>query len=413
MSKFIFLKSFMINFFAMFLAAAVFIIGMPYNVEGTEKEIAVIGSSRIYDNITSARNAAVAEGLLSAVESVALEMIPRENLRSRFETISAELYGKRLDLTQGYQVLKEVNTGKYYRVLIQTTVSVDKIQTMLKDLGITMPPEALPKTLFLVAEKHADDLSFYYWWHSGTTTPTFEKNAALKTIKQIFRKQGFPIIDHRALFKNEILSDLTVSADLTTTEAITIGQRGGADVVVFGKAIATETPNKMGKDIRTFRGSISLTAVNINTETIIDSTNQTETAASREVRDGSHNALANAGYQAGRILAEKIFTAWSEQAQQTGTLEIRVKGEENILPQLVNFRKALRDMDGITALQTTERSQSNALLSVKYEGSARGLADKILVTPFEDFGVNIYDMTENVINIELLTDPSITESDIN
>lgn len=405
------LKSFLINFAAMLLVAAVFITALPHAVEAAEKKIVVIGSSRIYNNVTNARNSAVAEGLLSAVESATLEMLPKESLKSEFETISNRLYDNRRTFIQDYQVLEEVNTDKYYRVLIRTTISVDKIQTMFNELGITMATRALPKTLFLVAEKHADDLSFDYWWHSRGGT--FEHNTAVKPMKQVFRKQGFPIINHRDLAKDEILSELDLSAGLTAAEATMLGRRTEADIVVFGKAEAAEARNKRGGDTKTFRGNTSLTAVDVNTEAIIATTEQIGTAANRQTRDGSRQALSNVGYRTGKILAEKISKAWHQQAQQSGTLEIRVKGEGDILPKLVSFRKTLRQIEGITALQTTERSRNAAVLSIKYEGSPRGLADKILLTQFDGFGVNISDMMENRINIELLSEQSITESEIN
>jgi hypothetical protein len=398
------LKPSVIRLTALFVLAVLIIPGLPALADAAEKEIAVIGSSRIYDNVTSARNAAVAEGLLSAVESVALERIPEQTLKTDFDLISAKLYENRLDFTQGYQVLKEVNTGEYYRLLIRTTVSVDKIQRMLQDLGIAMAPEALPKTLFLVAEKHADDLSFYYWWQ--TQGQLYAQNAAVKPMKQMLRKQGFPIIDQRELAFDDIFADLELSADITKADAIMLGRRAQADVVIFGKARAAETPNKMGGDIKTFKGRVSVTAVDVQNEAVIQTAEQTETAANRNINDGSRHALSNAGYQVGKILAEKISAAWQQQTQQKGRLEVYVKGEGDILPQLVSFRKALRGMEGVKALQTKERTRSEALLSLNYEGSARSLADKILLTTFEGFGVNIYELTEDRLRIDLLTDQS-------
>ncbi|HMA85324.1 MAG TPA: hypothetical protein VKN73_06455 [Desulfosalsimonadaceae bacterium] len=399
------LKPFVSHLAALIALAVMLIPGLPALADTAEKEIAVIGSSRIYDNVTSARNAAVAEGLLSAVESVALERIPEQTLKTDFDLISAKLYEKRLDFTQGYQVLKEVNTGEYYRLLIRTTVSVAKIQNMLQDLGIAMAPEALPKALFLVAEKHADDLSFYYGWQ--TQGSSFAQNAAVKSIKQVFREKGFPVIDQRDLAFDEIFADLELSAEITKAEAIMLGRRTQADVVIFGKARASETSNKMGGDIKTFKGTVSVTAVDVENEAVIQTIEQTETAADPNVSEGSRHALSNAGYRTGKILSEKISAAWQQQTQQKDRLEVHVKGEGDILPQLVSFRKALRDMEGVKALQTKERSRSEAVLSLNYEGSARSLADRILLTTFDGFGVNIYELTENRLRIDLLTDPAV------
>lgn len=405
------LRPFMQQAAATIVLAAVLITGAPTVAETAEKEITVIGSSRIYDNATRARNAAVAEGLLSAVESVALDMISEQALKTDFDLISTKLYENRQDFTQGYQVLKELNTGKHYRLLIRSTVATDKIQSMLQDLGIAVAPEALPKILFLVAEKHADDLSFYYWWQPRGSL--FTQTAAVKPMQQVFEEKGFPVIDPRELPTEKILDDLNLSADITQPEAIILGRRVQADVVIFGKARAEETPNKMGMDTKAFKGTVSVKAVDVQNETLIQATEQTKTAADQDVSEGSRHALSNTGYQTGKLLVEKISAVWQQQTREKGRLTVHVKGKGNILPQLVSFRKTLLEMEGVKALQTTERSTSKAVLSLNYDGSARSLADKILLTTFDGFGINIYELTEKRIEIDLLTEPSLTESELN
>ncbi|MDZ7833773.1 MAG: hypothetical protein U5L07_18655 [Desulfobacterales bacterium] len=404
------LKPLAIQLAVTLVLAAVLVSGGPAAAESAEKEITVIGSSRIYDNVTSARNTAVAEGLLSAVESVALGMISEQALKTDFDLISTKLYENRQDFTRGYQVLKELNTGKHYRLLIRSTVSTDKIQNMLQDLGIAVAPEALPKILFLVAEKHADDLSFSYWWQ--TRGSQFIQTAAVKPMKQAFKEKGFPVIDEQELPAEQILADLELSAEITQPEAIMLGRRVQADVVILGKARAAETPNKMGMDTKTFKGTVSVKAVDVQNETVIQTAEQTKTAADQNVREGSRHALSNAGYQTGKILVERISAAWQQQTREKGRIEVHVKGKDDILPQLVSFRKTLLAMEGVKALQTTERSTSEATLSLNYDGSARSLADKILLTAFDGFGVNIYELTEKRIAIDLLTGPSLMESDL-
>ena len=81
-------------------------------------------------------------------------------------------------------MLKELNTGKHYQLLIRSTVATDKIQSMLQNLGIAVAPDALPKILFLLAEKYVDDLSFSYWWQ--TRGSQFTQTAAVKPMKQVF-----------------------------------------------------------------------------------------------------------------------------------------------------------------------------------------------------------------------------------
>lgn len=380
--------------------------------EAAGKAVTIIGSSRIYKDVTNARNAAITEGLLSAMEQVTLEMIPQEKLKAEFEAISAGLLENRQDVIAGYQVLEETRTGNHYLILIQVTVSEEKIASIFQDMGISLSPEGLPRILFLVAEKQADAFSFDSWWQDSP--PALKQTAAVASIKKLFRKQGYPLIDPGESAGGDLLpAELELPAELTGEEAITLGRRANADVVVFGSARAKETPNKMGGNIKTFQADVVLTALHVSTSEVFTRIEQSGKAANRDIPQGSRAALAEAGRQAGEILASRISAAWREQARQADTLEIHVKGEGNILEELVRLRQALRRIEGINSLQTRQRSRNEALMDIEYDGSARGLADKIILTTFRGFGVDIYELTENRISIELIAeDQPITETDL-
>ncbi len=386
-----------------------------------DKTVTIIGSSRIYNDVTNARDAAITEGLLSAVEMVTLEMVPQENLKEEFEAISTGIHDNRQEVIQGYQVLEETQTDRYYLMLIQVTVAGDKIASMFEDMGISLSPEGLPRILFLVAEKQAGAFSFDYWWQDSP--PALEQKATVKSIKEIFRKQGYPIIPPREPSDLEssdlepsalVLSgDMELSATLSDEEAVTLGRRANAQVVVFGTAVAKETPNRMGGNIKTFQADVALTALNVSTGEVIARVEQHGKAANRDIRSGSRSALAEAGRQAGKILTGRISAAWRQQAREADTLEIHVTGEGNILQELVRLRQALRRIEGVNGLQTRERSRNEALMNIQYEGNARGLADKIILTTFKGFGVDIYELTKNRIRIKLIAeDQPITETDL-
>lgn len=416
MADYVRLNAILKQIVAVCLLAALGTGASPAAAEAADKTVTIIGSSRIYNDVTNARDAAITEGLLSAVEMVTLEMVPQENLKAEFEAISTGIHENRQEVIQGYQVLEETQTGRYYLMLIQATVSEDKIASMLQDMGISLSPEGLPRILFLVAEKQAGAFSFDYWWQDSP--PALKQRAALQSIKEVFRKQGYPVVDSPELSsleapKPDLPGDMELSATLSDEEAVILGRRANADVVVFGLARAKESPNKMGGGIKTFKADLALTALNVSTGEVITRVEQTGKAANRDIRRGSRSALAEAGLQGGKIIASRISAAWRQQARQADTLEIHVKGEGNILQELVRLRQALRSIEGITGLQTRGRSRNEALMNIQYEGSARRLADKIILTSFKGFGVDIYELTDNRISIRLIAeDQPITESDL-
>jgi hypothetical protein len=398
---------------AAWLTAAILCIAAPALVSpaaASERQVSVIGSSRIYQDVSSARNAAIAEGLLSAVERVALQMMPAESLKQNFEGISRILYDNRQDCILGYQVLKEISTGDHYRLLIRAAISEDKIETLLSEAGVSLRPEGMPRILLLLAEKHADDLHYRYWWQPRPVSAA-QGNAA-RTLRQIFREKGFPLAAVRELPAAEIAAGIEAGPELTQAEAAAMARRADVDIAVFGKARAEETQNKMGGDIRTFAAKVSLSAVEAETETVLETVEKAGQAAGREIRAGSRDALAQAASRAGEVLAERIAEAWRQKARQAGPLEVHVKGDGDILKPLVRLRSALRRTEGVKDLQTRQRRRSEAVLVLTYEGRARELADKIILNTFEGFGVDIYKISPERIHIELITDPPITETDL-
>jgi hypothetical protein len=407
------LKFRLIQIAALCLAGAVLTVAAAAGAAAAERKVTVIGSSRIYDDVSNARNAAIAEGLLSAVEIVALDVISHQRLKANFDVLSRQIQENRQAFTLGYQVLKEVNAGDHYRLLIRSTVSTDKIQAMLEEAGIGASAEKLPRILLLVAEKKAAANAFNYWWRpSGAYAG---KNVSVQAIRQILDKQGYPLLRPEDLNRSEILGELAPPAGMTRSEALAMGRRAGADVVIFGKARAQTTSNKMGgTNIKTFKATVSIAALDVRQEARIAAVDQTATAAHPKMAKGSRDALAKAGKQAGQALADRIATAWEARAEPADQMKVHIEGSGNILKELVQFRNALRQTEGVSGLRTLSRSSGEAELAVSYAGSARQLADQIILHAFDDFGVDIYEREEGLIRVRLLTDDggSISETDL-
>ncbi len=392
------------------IAVAVFTLTIVPGAQPAERKVSVIGSSRIYEDVTNARNAALEEGLLSAVELVALDIIPQQCLKENFEVISEILYSHREDFTQGFQVLKEINTGSYYHLLIRSTVSADKIMSMIRETGVFETSEKLPRLLLLVAEKDTGQPSFRYWWQAPENG--FKQTPAVEAIQNIMRKQGYPVIQPQALDRDQILAGLPPKAGLSADEAITLGMRADAQVVIFGKARAEPISNRMESKLKSVKGIISLSAVTVGSREPVTSLEKTATAADPDLREACREVLSNVGRLAGEALSERISQAWQDQARQTEQLEIHVKGKGNILKHLVGFRKVLRQTSGVTRFQTRSLSGNEALLVLDYEGSARQLADQLVLTPFEGFGIDIYELTGTMIRVKLISDKTITETEL-
>ena len=132
--------------------------------------VTVIGSAPVIkDNMAKAKDAAIASGIIRAVEQASLGLVGPETLAGDFQKFSALVQGKAEDFVASYQVLAEGDFEKQYRVMLQVTVSADKLRTELGGIRPAVPEKAqpenhMPKILFLVAEQNLENLSPRYWW---------------------------------------------------------------------------------------------------------------------------------------------------------------------------------------------------------------------------------------------------------
>jgi len=365
---------------------------------GNKNVVLVMGGSRIYTDVLAARSAAVSQCLLSAVEKTAIEMIPFTGLTEKFESVSDLIAGQRNQFISDYKVLKEVNREKYYRVLVQVTVSSHKLEDALAAAGIVLSPENLPKILFLIAEQQADDISPHYWWRKEKSF--FQTDAAVSSMKKIFTEKKFSIISDE-MIPFGLIEDLGVKAELTDAHAIEIGKRVNADLVIIGKAIASEMSNRMGESIMTFKATVTAKGLLTESGEEIARTAHTETNVSRDVTAGSSQALTDAGFKSGIALTSQILPKWHERLEKTGEITLTINGTD-ILPYLVVFRNELKSIEGINSQQTLEMTPDEAILMIKYDGTSQDLADALLIKTFDSFSINIYESSENTLNIELI-----------
>ncbi len=385
-------------FFSLCTVFLLFVQPCYAETSGDKNVVLVMGGSRIYTDVLAARSAAVSQCLLSAVQKTAIEMIPFAGLTEKFESISDLISGQRNQFISDYKVLKEVNTEKYYRVLVQVTVSDLKLNEALAAAGIVLSPENLPKILFLIAEQQADDISPHYWWRKEKSF--FQTDAAVSAMKKIFTEKNFPIISDE-MIPYGLIEDLGVKAELTKAQAIEIGQRVNADLVIIGNAIASEMSNRMGENIMTFQATVTAKALLTKSGEQIARTMLNESTVNRDISTGSSQALTDAGFQAGIALTSQILPKWQARMEKTGEITITINGTD-ILPYLVVFRNELKSLEGINSQQTLEMTPDEAILMIKYDGTSQDLADALLMKTFDPFSINIYESSENTLHIELV-----------
>jgi hypothetical protein len=350
------------------------------------------------ENLSAARQEAISNSLVTAVGLTMAELLPVESLVAHHEALNEILYGHTRKFIRDYKVLTESMTENVYRVMVQATVSGKSIKTELSRAGIMHGKKTMPSILFFIAEQSLRDVSPRYWWGRGMT---FVKPPSELAMAEALREKGFQIIEHGPRVQNIAFGTVEDTPDLNNPEAIELGVNLNADVVVLGRAIASSAPNTMGGDIKSFKGMITAWALRTKTGKEITSVTRTALTANVDEIAGSRDALSGAGSLLAEDLASQIIAAWQREDLELTTVEILLHGTRNFV-NFVSFRRMLSNINGVESIQVKELKTDNATINVNYKGKSKELADALMLNPFETFGINIYEVSQEHLKIELI-----------
>ena len=366
------------------------------------KTIITIGSGHIQkenEDIAITRMAAIENGLVAAVSSVAIELLPLESIIQNFQLFNDILYGQNDKFIQGYKVLTEFSTENSYRVMIEATVFTGRLKRLMSEAGMVLDKKVLPKILLLVSERSADDPVPKYWWGQ---TPNASDGYSANALMAALQSNGFTVVDHHHSLKETPIEEMYDKPDLNNQEALDLSLNWQADVVIVGESISNMTSNIMGENMRSFKATVSARAIRIDTAAEIASTTQTIVTTNTDEMAGYRDALIKAGTISGQELASQIAAFWQKEAQTGNIVEIIIEGTGN-LANFVKFRRVLHGIPGVNHLQMKEMTLNQAAIVVDFQGTTEDLAKELMLKTLDTVGINIYDISPNYLRIELIS----------
>ncbi len=363
------------------------------------KVVEVIGTGRIYKNNTAeAREQAISNSLVSAVEKAIAELLPHEILVQKFYMLNNIFYENTREYIQDYKVLAEAASDKFFRVIVQATVPTERIKERLLNFGITMEEKTLPKILFFITEKSLENILPKYWWGEDFS---FSNVFSERAMNEKFKEEGFSIIDHGYEVQDMAAESGINKLNLSIQEAVSFGTRLQADVVIIGKSTAEATPNIMGGNLKSFKGTVIVRAIWTDTGEEFAFITKTAVKVDSDEIAGGNDAIVNAGSLIGEELASQIAAAWQKKVEEPLKIEVIVKGTSR-LANFVMFRRTLYEMPGIEDVQIREMKSDEATIVVDFKGNSKEFADAIMVKTFDEFGINIYEVSPTSLKIELI-----------
>jgi len=364
------------------------------------KTFVVIGTASVRgDNVAAAKEEAIADGLVTAVALMTEELLEVESFVEHFSQLNELLFDQTSEYVKGYKVLAEAPRDKSYHVVVEATVSGSKISKSLTEAGILRVQTTLPSVLFLLAEQKLGEPYPGFWW--GAEGAYFNSLSEAIMVKKL-KEAGFTIIDHkRARIGQSINWNAFDKPDISDQEAAALGAQLKADVIVKGQSVVTPSSNIMGSAMRSFNGTINARVIRTDSAAPILNLSRTAVTVSEDDISGNRAALEEVGAVAGQALAEELTIVWQKQAGKPSEISMVIRGTGH-LGSYVKFRKAMNTIPGVEGIRVQGIKPNEATLLVEYKGKTKDLAAAMMQQNFDSFGINIFEVTEDMVRVELI-----------
>ena len=359
------------------------------------KKLSVLGSAVVHENdLVAGRQNAVNDALVAAVGQVVVEMLTGESVVRRFKLINDGILAQPEKYIQNYRVLTESVAGKAIRTLVRVDIAVERVSRDLTRMGVALAGAVYPRVVFMVAEKKEAAAEFVYWWgERDLSQRTICEAAMAETLQAI----GFDIIDP-PVFDNP----LGLPRMAPQNQMMALAQRLGADILIAGSGTAAAASNTMGGSIAAFEAVVDVRAFSVQSGQQVGRTRQNNVVSSQDAFAGGREALSGAGARAGDDLARQIMIAWQQEQDRRAVIQVVVEGTGGHIASFVRLRTAIATLSGVKELKMQEMSTDQAIMAVSYQGSARSLADALLLKTFAGFGIDIHEVTSREIRIRLV-----------
>ncbi|MBU1171678.1 MAG: hypothetical protein KKD44_19160 [Proteobacteria bacterium] len=363
--------------------------------------IRVLGTGDIYNEDTSsAKDKAISNALVSALGAVLIEDIPNKIVIANFQAVNTMIHASTDSFIQGYKVLAEARMGKKYKVMIEATVSTAKIRSSLVQSGIVLDPANKYKILLLISENNLEDLAPQFWWGKGKS---YVKTISDSTISQVMRNKGFEVIKHRLIHKELMKTQMdenNLSDVLSRDLALAIGRSFEADIIITGSATAEQALNTMGED-RAYTGSLSLAIYKTDSGERIGSVIQKAVKVNTDEATGSREALSEAAGLAGNDLAATINMAMKVEENKPTMIEVEIEGTDFFI-NYTKLSQKISTLPGVKRVKQREKQKASAIIIIDFIGNGKSLAKALMAETFENFGLNISEVSRNHLRLEMV-----------
>lgn len=343
------------------------------------------------NNTAAARRAAIDDALRKAVEQTVGTMISSDTMVGNYRLLKDTVYTKSEGYIKNYSILNESQGQGIYQVSIRATVSARNLKNDLDAAGLI---SGRPRVLFMIAEANMGQKYYKFWWGAGETGgETFNIPISEVALKEIFLKKGFSVVDvSGATGKIDIESAYKI-AEPANEAAASIGKKLNAEIVIKGKALASQGPGTPGGSVGLYLADMAAQAIRADTGEVLASASSHATARSISDIEGGSEAIKKASME----LADKMIAQILEKWSQGNNIIIKMIGVTDY-KDVADLKDVLKtQINGIKAVDQRKFEGGEVVLEAESRVPAHDIADEISGLPGAPYKV-VY-TSANIIEI--------------
>ncbi len=375
------------------LALVLLLLLLPAAAHGAEiKVVEALGKAPAGDNEASARQSAVNDALAQAVGRVAMEMVDPATLRQKLGDLQDKVLAKAGSFVATYTLVAEAKAGQTVLALVRAKVDRKALGRALAGAGLRLPELKMAQVLVLVAEETAPARPPVYWWSGAPGAPP-----APPPVAAVLHSLGVETVDPAPLAasvpaeaRNPVLSE---------DQALALGRQAGARLVIMGRVrtYPMVTPeNELPPPVA------QLMALDVEKGKAVSIVEAEGPAFHQTPGPASTDQVTQAVELATRQLLEQVAAAGPVQAAGASQITVHLSGITSLV-QLNKFEQALTSLSPlVSSVRRSTVGAGWAEFAVTLAGPPSKLADRLLVTDYGDFLINVVDVAPNEIKLVLL-----------
>jgi len=279
-----------------FISFAQFDFDTPYEVSA---EVAVVNN-----DFVKARKKAVKIALRSSLEQSLREILGDDEFQQNWQEMQRMLkasskYVKSYRFLEAYDNSVELMSS----VKLEVNLFQEAISKTLNRRGVSTGLEGIEQVMILINESSLSSDGESSFWEEVPISEMW--------LTRSFIEAGIPVVSRNAL-RHEIPKKMVVSAiDGNISDAVNIGSKIGADIVILGKATSSSIVDRKGANVKKVRVGINVKVVSSLQSKVVAAKTDFATASENEIFASELEAFRRAGKKMTKFLIPVIQEHWT------------------------------------------------------------------------------------------------------